>query len=265
MFQILRGRLADGKFSSGSVTTMLDNLRTALGFLTILPVRMRRAPLPGDLGRAAPWFPMVGLLIGTINAASWLLFSALFPPLLAAVLTIGMWALLTGGLHLDGLADCCDGLFPSVSKERRLEIMHDPHTGAFGVAGLALFLMIKTAAVEGLSVAPVGLALVAAPVIARFLLLPAGLLAAARADGLGNQFKAGLSRGGLIIAAVLPLVILSISGWQFLVAGLFAALAAGGVLSLARARIGGVSGDVLGMALEVSELAFLLFLCLRLP
>jgi adenosylcobinamide-GDP ribazoletransferase len=244
---------------------MLDNFLTALGFLTIIPVRVRRAPLPGDLGRAAPWFPLVGLLIGAINTAGWLLFTKLFPPFLAAVLTVALWAFLTGALHLDGLADCCDGFFPAVSKERRLEIMRDPHTGAFGVAGLVLFLMMKTAAVEGLSAAEVGLALIAAPVAARFLLLPAGLLKTARADGLGNQFTDGLTRRGIVIAAALPLAVLVISGWWFLAAGLFAATAAAGVLSLARARIGGVSGDVLGMTLEVSELAFLLFICLRLP
>ncbi len=243
---------------------MYDNLMTAIGFLTILPVRLRRLPRAGDLGRSALWFPLVGLLIGAVNAAAWLLFSTLFPPLVAAVLTTGLWAALTGGLHLDGLADCCDGLFSAAAKERRLEIMRDPHIGAFGVIGLVFFLLLKSTAVDGLPAGLIIPALVAAPSLARFFLLPASLMAAARADGMGQEFKEGLTRGRMVLAAILMAAAFALAGWQFLAAGLFAALAAGGVLLLAKARIGGLSGDVLGMMVELSELAFILFFCLPL-
>jgi adenosylcobinamide-GDP ribazoletransferase len=243
---------------------MFDTLLTAIGFLTILPVRLRRPPRAGDLGRSALWFPLVGLLIGAVNAAAWLLFFTLFPPQLAAVLTTGLWAALTGGLHLDGLADCCDGLFSAAAKERRLEIMRDPHIGAFGVIGLVFFLLLKSAAVDGLPAGLITPALIVAPALARFFLLPASLLAAARPDGLGQEFQEGLTRGRVILAAIMMLIVFVLTGWQFLAAGLFAALTAGGVLLLAKMGLGGLTGDVLGMMVELSELAFMLFLCLPL-
>jgi adenosylcobinamide-GDP ribazoletransferase len=243
---------------------MLADLKTALGFLTILPARTERVPQPGDLGRAAAWFPAVGLLIGLITAAGVWLFSRLFSPLLASALTVGLWILLTGGLHLDGLADCCDGLLSAHSPERRLEIMRDPRLGTFGAVGLFLTLILKILAAGGLPAGNAWFALLLAPMLARFYLLPAGLLTPARSEGLGAQFNAGLSRTGLLAAAILPLAGLIYGGWLYIAAAVFAALAAGGILMLARNRIGGLTGDVLGMLVEVSELAFLLFLNLRL-
>jgi adenosylcobinamide-GDP ribazoletransferase len=243
---------------------MLDNFLTALGFLTTLPVRLRRAPEPGDLGRAAVWFPLVGALIGLIIAGGWLLFSNLFPPLLNAALTTALWVILTGGLHLDGLADCCDGLFSAKSKERRLEIMRDPHLGTFGALGLFLFLIMKVFAVGSLPEAIAMPVLVVAPALARFFLLPAGMMAPARLDGLGFQFKDSLGRGRILLAAVLPMAGMVFYGWQFLAAGIFSAMVGAGVLLLARSRIGGLTGDVLGMLVEVAELAFLLVLSLQL-
>src|SRR5216684_378067 len=115
----------------GSATNnVLADFRLALGFLTIWPVRVG-ATKPGDLGRAAGWFPLVGLLLGLVlSGAQWLLLR-LFPPPLVGGLVVALWAALTGGLHLDGLADCGDGLWVSASPERRLEIMHDARIGAF--------------------------------------------------------------------------------------------------------------------------------------
>ncbi|MHC1781557.1 MAG: adenosylcobinamide-GDP ribazoletransferase [Anaerolineaceae bacterium] len=243
---------------------MLDNFLTALGFLTILPVRLRRAPEPGDLGRAAVWFPLVGALIGVITAGGWWLFSNLFPSILASALTTSLWVILTGGLHLDGLADCCDGLFSARSKESRLEIMRDPHLGTFGALGLFLYLILKIFAVDSLPETIAMPVLIVAPAVARFFLLPAGLFTTARPDGLGFQFKDGLSRVGLLLAAVLPLAGMLLCGWWFLAAGLFSAMVGAGVLLLAKNRIGGLTGDVLGMLVETSELAFLLFLCVDL-
>ena len=89
-------------------------LGLAVSFLTILPVRLAGAFQPGDLGRSAAWFPGVGLLIGGILAGGRLLFAQVFPDPLGATLVVALWAVITGGLHLDGLADCCDGLLAAV-------------------------------------------------------------------------------------------------------------------------------------------------------
>src|SRR5687767_7053569 len=111
--------------------------------MTILPIRLPEDWSAGDSGRAAVWYPLVGVVIGAITWLIWKGAIIIFPPLAAGILTLVVWVVLTGGLHLDGLADCCDGLLASTTVERRLEIMKDPHMGAFGVTGLILVLMLK--------------------------------------------------------------------------------------------------------------------------
>ena len=121
----------------------MRNLRTAFGLLTTLPFGMPEDWLPGDSGRAGIWYPLVGVVIGGLVWLAWRVLNLCFPPLITGVLTLLVWVVITGGLHLDGLADCCDGLLGSATPERRLEIMKDPHLSAFGGIGLILTLLIK--------------------------------------------------------------------------------------------------------------------------
>src|SRR5512141_1600694 len=164
----------------------MNGLLFALGFLTSIPVRTP-APQPGDLGRAGVWFPIVGLLLGAILAGAQYALNQVFSPLLSAALLVALWALLTGGLHLDGLADCGDGLLAAVSPERRLEIMRDPRLGTFGGAALILHLLLKTLAVAALS-GPALIALGLAPALARWLILIVAAQPSARPGGLGADF-----------------------------------------------------------------------------
>src|SRR5882672_9724111 len=90
---------------ASATNSLMNGFLLALGFLTIIPVRIGAAR-PGDLGRAAGWFPIVGLLLGVVLSAGQWLLQHLFPPALTGGLVVALWALLTGGLHLDGLADC---------------------------------------------------------------------------------------------------------------------------------------------------------------
>src|SRR5689334_15724319 len=109
----------------------MRSLRVAFSLMTTLPIRIPNDWSAGDSGRASVWYPFVGLVIGVFTWAAWKGAMLVFPPLIAGVITLVIWVALTGGLHLDGLADCCDGLLASTSVERRLEIMKDPHIGAF--------------------------------------------------------------------------------------------------------------------------------------
>ena len=161
----------------------MQALRIAFGLLTTLPVRLPADWVEGDSGRASVWYPFVGLVIGALTWLAWKGMMFAFPPPVAGILTLLVWVVLTGGLHLDGLADCCDGLFVSAEKERRLEVMKDPHVGAFGVIGLILILLLKAAALASLSpVSSVSILLAAS--LARWCILPAGLLPLARASGM---------------------------------------------------------------------------------
>jgi adenosylcobinamide-GDP ribazoletransferase len=231
----------------------------AVRYLTIVPLSRRGHAGLEDLGGAAPWFPVVGAGLGLVLAAVDVLTVRVFPPLLAALLTVTAWKLLTGGLHLDGLADCLDGLAGRDPVERRA-IMSDSRIGAFGAIGLILFLMLELAAVSELPPAARWRALVAAPVIARATPAMLGrLFRPARAGGQGALFFGGLGRAAAPVALAVALVAAAVVlGWLGIIAlavGVAGAVAVGTFLA---GRLGGVTGDVLGAGVEVAELAVLL-------
>lgn len=234
----------------------LRSLRIAFGLLTTLPVRLPDDWSAGDSGRASIWYPFVGLVVGAIAWLMWKAAIFAFPGWVAGVLTLIVWVVLTGGLHLDGLADCCDGLFASTSVERRLEIMKDPHIGAFGVIGLILVLLLKAAALMSLtSVSSPGILMAAS--LARWCILPGGLLPQARPSGMGADFALGFRRSFILWGALIPLAITLLLGAGGLVSTMSGLGTAVCVLWLARSRIGGVTGDVFGMIVEIVEAAVL--------
>ena len=235
---------------------MWQEVMLAFSFLTVIPMPTLEYQ-PGLLGRAGRWFPLVGLLLGgVLTLAHWGL-SQLFPPLLTSALVTTLWAALTGGLHLDGLADCCDGLLAATSRERRLEIMRDPRTGAFAVVGVVLFLLLKVMALAALPAAQPALLL--APTWARWLLLWGARQPLARPSGLGADFAAGLTGRNQALALLLPLLLfVPFFTLQTVLAVLAAVAATGWLIHLARQRLGGVTGDVYGLVVEVSELVILL-------
>ncbi len=229
----------------------------ALNFLTTIPT----PAIPfveGGLGRSAKWFPLVGLIIGSIlTGLHWLL--GVLPGSITAVLIVALWAWLTGGLHLDGLADCGDGLLAAANRERRLEILKDSRIGAFGAILLVLFLMLKVTAVAALSMPAVGLIL--APTLARWFLLIAARQPSARPGGMGDSFAASLTPKTFAIAAILPFLLVVVGGWrggQTVLAVLLALIVTFAILGMARSRLGGVTGDVFGLVVEMTELAVLL-------
>src|SRR5687767_41058 len=181
------------------------------------------------LGRSAAWFPIVGIGLGVGLALVDRLTSWLFPPLLAALLTVAAWKLVTGGLHLDGLADCLDGLVGR-DPDHRLAIMRDSRIGAFGAIGLILFLMLEIVALAELAPAVRGSALLAAPVIARATPAMLGrLFRPARFDGQGAAFRASLPPSAVAIGAAVALAASVLClGWlgvAALAAGFMAAVA----------------------------------------
>src|SRR5918996_2456793 len=123
----------------------MRGLVLAIRYLTILPVPGRRHAGPDRLGRVAAWFPVVGAMLGVLLLATDWVATRLFPGLLGTLLTVTVWKLATGGLHLDGLADCLEGLMGR-DREHRLAIMRDSRIGTFGAVGLILFLMLEIVA-----------------------------------------------------------------------------------------------------------------------
>ncbi len=244
---------------------MNDFLR-ALGLLTILPVR-----LPADdstaPGRMMAFYPLVGAVIGAgLAGLAWLLGRvglAQVAPLLPAALVLAAWAGLTGALHLDGWGDCCDALFVPVSRERRLEIMKDPRLGGFGAAGLILLLLVKLAALQGVMAGPHALpALIAIPALARWAaVIAAKAYPSARPGGMGDFFRRGLGRREWVIATALVGLAAAPLLWRGPILWAAAGLALLAMARLARARLGGLTGDVYGAIIELAETAALVVGC----
>lgn len=232
----------------------------ATRYLTIVPVGPSALDPDGRaLGRAAPWFPAVGLALGAVLAVTASLAERLFPTLVAAAVVVAVWKLLTGGLHLDGLADCLDALSGRTPAER-LRIMRDSRIGAFGAVGLGLVLLLGVAAVAELPATVRMRALLSIPAIGRTgPVLLARAVAAARAEGQGATFAAGVpghaSPVGLAFTAAAVGAVLGVAGLVALAVGVLTALAVGRFYA---ARVGGTTGDVLGAAVELAELSALL-------
>jgi adenosylcobinamide-GDP ribazoletransferase len=240
--------------SPGPLTALL----VALQFLTISPSILKRDFTPRELGRATGFFPLVGLLIGVLLMAANLLLAHIFAAGIRAALVLALWILLSGGLHLDGFLDACDGLLGGFNAESRLEIMRDERIGAFALAGGVLLLLVKYAALITLPVLSPALWL--APVLGRW-----GMTAAiyffpyARPQGLGKAMKDHASHWEVLLASLIALASGVVSGNP---RGLFACLLAAGIIWLGGhftlQRIPGLTGDIYGALNELVEAAVLL-------
>ncbi|MEM7114767.1 MAG: adenosylcobinamide-GDP ribazoletransferase [Chloroflexota bacterium] len=236
----------------------MSNFWLAFSFLTTLPVPNFHFD-KAKLGQAGLWFPLVGTCLGGLLAGAYWLLSGWLPASITAVLVIMLWAGLTGGLHLDGLADCCDALLAPVSPARRLEILRDPRLGTFGAVGLLLVLLLKITAVSHLTTPVIPFLL--ATVLARWCVLPLARLPQARKEGFGVAFAADLTNNIVAGAAILPLIII---GWAIWVGGLTAVLAtiiplsvAGLITRFGYRRLEGATGDLFGLVIEGVETAVL--------
>ncbi|MCL5999191.1 MAG: adenosylcobinamide-GDP ribazoletransferase [Chloroflexi bacterium] len=235
----------------------MKDFLTALTLLTVFPIQL--PPLKeGETwsgGRALAYYPLVGLIIGGLLVVARFTLQLLFPSLVTAALLVALWAAITGALHLDGFTDACDALFVPTNRERRLEILHDVHLGAFGAVGLGLLLITKTASVANtISFWPILLA----PILGRWAIVYTATYPLARKEGMGAMFRAGLTRREVIIATVLAALACIACGLFGVIAFALAFLAATGVARLAVAKIGGLTGDIYGTVCETVELAVLL-------
>lgn len=232
----------------------------AVQFLTTLPVPLRDVT-EREIGRSPAYFPLVGLLVGSL---AWVLYSALahvFPGLLARVVTYVALVFMSSAFHLDGLSDTVDGLYGRKPRETALRIMKDPHVGAMGVLALFLAAVLRLATWLSLPEAVFRRAVLASPVAGHAAMVLCLTLPYARTAGLGRVFEVHRSRldwpAALVLSAALSFVLLGIPGLGGLVAGILTA-----TLLLVRIRrsLGGFTGDVCGAVGELSEIAFLLTL-----
>jgi adenosylcobinamide-GDP ribazoletransferase len=232
----------------------------ALQFLTRLPIRLRREP---DMATMVVWFPLAGLVIGAIvggvAAGMW----ELTPPLVAGAVAVTAGLLVTGAFHEDGLGDIADAFGGGYTVERRLEIMKDSRHGTYGVAAMCASIVVRVVAIGSMpGPAAMFASCIAAHVLARAAAV--GLMANVRlADlgGLGAEYSRSTTRPRAAVALLMGTVFTAVAvGWwvgPLLGTGLVAAVAVG---ALAKHKIGGISGDVLGACEQIAECACLVVL-----
>ncbi|MHB1133695.1 MAG: adenosylcobinamide-GDP ribazoletransferase [Chloroflexota bacterium] len=241
----------------------------ALRFLTALPVPHVDIR-PGEIGRSAAFFPVVGLLLGLALAGLDLLLRAVWPLYVANAGLIVAAILLTGGLHLDGLMDSCDGLFGRRDPQRRLEIMRDSRVGSFGVLGAVSALLLLFACLSEMPLPWRPFALVLAGTLSRWtMVLAIWAFPYARAEGLGRAFKDDVGVVYVLCATLVAMAVVAGAVWLGLApaiaAAVLSAAAATGLLSAAfvMSRIPGLTGDSYGAINQLAELSvWLAFLAL---
>lgn len=236
----------------------------ALQFLTRIPVNVSIDIREGDFPGCAVFFPWVGALIGAMGFVLWYAMDALTGlPYAGAVMGIVTVTMVTGALHLDGLGDTCDGVFSGRSRERALEIMKDSRSGAFGVLGMCLTLIMKTVLMGGVLAEcdPLAALLIwmASAMAGRMAIVTAAALGKpARPDGAGRIFLADMGWRQWVPAFLIGTLALAgcmqplwYVGWAL---ALLAAVVLTGTLSH---KLGGLTGDCLGAVNETAEVLFL--------
>lgn len=235
---------------------------TAIRTLTWLPMPGRDA---ASFASALPWFPLVGLMLGSAIYGLCLLLGTTWPEGTALAVVVG-GTLLTRGLHLDGLADSADGLFGGRTRERMLEIMKDSRMGAFGGIAIALILIAKFVFVTRLANLDALAWIIPAFIVSRTAqAVLAVTVPYARADGTAAPFIAEARPVHAILALLLAIgVIVTVGRSNILwVVSLAIGLALTTLLGRAfRRRVGGITGDLLGATSELTETTVLLYGCL---
>ncbi|MEX0806444.1 MAG: adenosylcobinamide-GDP ribazoletransferase [Candidatus Binatia bacterium] len=240
----------------------MSSFFAALQFLTLFPWPKRAEYSADEVGRSAIFFPVIGFLLGLILV----LVNGVLEPLatagLSSVVLVTILALLTRGLHLDGLGDTFDGLGAGGDRERILRVMDDSHTGAFGLIAIVLLLFFKIHAIESID-SDRWRALLAAPILGRWAMVLLGYRSKAAKPGLGSNLIDHMETKHVVFATFITLL---------LVAGILhgrgiALMIWIAVFSLAskkyfHRRLDGVTGDTFGAVGELSEASVLVFLTL---
>lgn len=238
----------------------------ALQFLTVLPVKIASVDNT-RLARSLIFYPVIGLMLGSALGGfhGLLAFSSLGPWVSAVIVTIAL-AAITGGLHLDGLADTADALLSGKSRADKLKIMRDPHVGVMGAIALMSVLLLKSSLIAMIGPGDSIRSFILMCVNSRWVMVMSLYIAPyAREDGKAKLFSAGID-AKIFVVATLIAAVCSFSALAY--AGL-AVMAAAGAFAycltfIFRRSLGGITGDTLGAECELAEIVSLVVLiCLN--
>jgi adenosylcobinamide-GDP ribazoletransferase len=235
-------------------------LRIALQFLTLLPIELHPAPQAREHGLSLLYYPVVGLMLGLVLAGCGWLLGVFNIPVVAALL-LALWVGLSGGLHLDGLADSADAWLGGYGdKERTLAIMHDPCSGPIAVVVLVIVLLIKFTTLQSLIAQGAMGLLIVIPLLGRTVLVILFLTTPyVRPRGLGAQLVQEIPRGmSLVVVLLTAILVVGWLGRSGVVLLLCSALVFWFLRRLMLRRIDGTTGDTAGALVEIMETQALL-------
>jgi len=235
----------------------------ALQFLTSIPVPLKRALSPEQLGRATAFFPLVGLIIGGIMAGLNRILLYVLPAAVVNALLIATLAVITGAMHLDGFADTCDGIAGHKTVEERWRVMRDSRTGAFGVVGIAVLLLFKYVSLNNIPDFLMTAALIFMPVASRWAMVYAIFAYPyARPEGLGANYKKSTRWPQFTIATVFTV---AVAAALTLLSSYTGLLLIPGILIMTtilavyfKHKFAGLTGDTYGAINEAAEVTALL-------
>ena len=238
----------------------MQYLLIALQFLTIFPVTIKSQIEKKSFGRSLIYFPVVGALVGFIAVSISLVFHFL-PYMVTVVLILIILITITGGIHLDGFADTCDGFYGAKSKEKILEIMRDSHIGTMGVVAVVCLLLLKFTLLLSVPRENLWMVVIAMTMFSRWSQVAACYFSRySREEGKAKYFvsHAGwkeLFIGGLftVISLIWLMKLKGFSLFLFSVAIIFL------FITYAKRKIGGMTGDTIGATSEIAEVSVIFF------
>lgn len=231
---------------------MIDGLLLAFQFLTRIPINKNIDFSKENLSKAINFFPVVGIVIGLASSLTYSLFSKLSTDIASflAMLTI---LILTGGLHIDGLADSFDGFFSNRDREKTLEIMSDSRIGVFGVIAIVINILFKYIIIKNLTRdIPVVLALA----LGNSRLITSYVMAfkkSAKPTGLGKMFNESKPYKNFLITAIIYIIIIIFINPIYLIPLLVNYLLSIYISYVSNKKIGGYTGDVYGLLIELGD------------
>lgn len=245
----------------------MNNFLFALQFLTAIPLPVIIKPGEGKkLSNSLIYFPLVGLCLGLILWGVNNVLSALsFQPFSITIIVVVLLIFLTGGIHVDGLADCCDGFLSGKNKEDTLKIMRDPHIGVMGVLGIISIVLLKISFFYSLGTILKGRALLLMCALSRWaLVLSIFLFPYAREQGKAKIFFEDINSKVFLSASLITLIIAgAILKWAALTIIFLVVIFTLIINLLVKRRLGGLTGDSLGAVCELNEVIILFLLNLH--
>ncbi|KEI00416.1 adenosylcobinamide-GDP ribazoletransferase [Clostridium botulinum] len=241
----------------------MKNLILMIQFFTRIPINIEIDVKEDSFAKGIGYLPIVGLIIGMFNVATYIIASKLTTGMFPIVVALLANTMITGAFHIDGLADTCDGIFSSRKKERMLEIMKDSRVGTNGAIAIVFDFMFRWCLLSSLSEKYTLIAIVMAPVVAKTIvtLLMCFSVYARKEGGLGGVFLEKVKPFRVVIAFVICISLgCLVLGYKFLFILIITVAIMKMYKKLIYSKIDGMTGDTLGAANEIAEITFTLIL-----